>query len=273
MSVRVPAACLALALAILCPWAAAAPGAVPIAGAIWTEPASGMVFVYVPGGRFAMGCDAGDPDCVTAEMPAREVDVDGFWLGRTEVSQGEWKAVMGGTDQRYPPGREDYPAGGRTRAEVAAFLAALAEAAPNETFRLPTGAEWERACRGPEGQTWAGTNERDQVVEFGWLKRNSSDRPHPVAEKKPNGYGLYDLSGNLAEMTSDPWRQDAYRRTGTDNPRVEGEGPYWTYRGGTYLRGERELRCARRDALREDFDYPFLGFRVVREEKKEEAAK
>ena len=137
-----------------------------------------MEFVWVPGGCYRMGSNSGEDD----EQPVHEVCVDGFWLGKYEVTQAEWQRVMGNNPSHFK--------GDRNPVEIVSwddaqeFIKRL-NAKGNGTFRLPTEAEWEYAARsGGKDEKYAGGNDVDRVA---WYKSNSGGKTHPVGTKAPNG--------------------------------------------------------------------------------------
>jgi len=202
-----------LALLLLGAAPAPAPTAPP---ATLREPATGMVLVLVRGGCFAMGDVFGDGE--EEEGPVHEVCLGDFWLGRTEVTQGEWKAVMGSNPSRDPGCTDDRcPVDGVSWEDAQAFVARLdARSGGKGKYRLPTEAEWEYAARsGGRRERYAGGDDVDRVA---WYSENSGRRNHPVATKAPNGLGLHDMSGNVWEWVADWYADDAYARSARRNP-------------------------------------------------------
>ncbi|MCH9670424.1 MAG: formylglycine-generating enzyme family protein, partial [Gammaproteobacteria bacterium] len=117
---------------------------------VWKEPKTGIEFVSIPAGTYTQGCGKWASDCNPDESPVRTVKLDAFWIGRTEVTQGQWKRVMGTNPAGFPRG-DNFPVENVSRQNVNDFLEKLAALVPEEKFRLPTEAEWEYACRA-EGQ-------------------------------------------------------------------------------------------------------------------------
>ncbi|MBF0497844.1 MAG: formylglycine-generating enzyme family protein, partial [Deltaproteobacteria bacterium] len=134
--------------------------------------------------------------------------VDGFWIGKTEVTQGQWTQIMGSNPSKFKKG-DDYPVETVSWNDVKEFISKLNERKRgNYYFQLPTEAEWEYACRSRGlGERYAGGNVVDNV---GWYADNSGKSTHPVGQKQPNGLGIYDMSGNVFEWCQDIYSKDAY---------------------------------------------------------------
>ena len=145
----------------------------------------GMVFVE--GGTFQMGSNSGDDN----EKPVHTVTVSSFYMDKTEVTQAEYRKVMGKNPSRFS-GCDDCPVENVSWHDANEYAKKVGK-------RLPTEAEWEYAARGgnkSKGYNYSGSNDLDAV---GWYDNNSSGKTHPVAQKQPNELGLYDMSGNVWE--------------------------------------------------------------------------
>jgi len=186
------------------------------AGDVWKEPVTGMEFVWVSGGTYQMGCGSWAGDCRDNEKPVHEVYVDGFWMGKYEVTQGQWKHIMGNNPSYFRKGG-NYPVERVSWDDAEKFLVKLnAQKQGQYEFRLPTEAEWEYACRS------GGKNERycggDDLNELGWYAENSeSSGTHPAGTKAPNGLGLFDMSGNVGEWCDDIYSSYGYSKHQRDN--------------------------------------------------------
>ena len=199
-------------------------------GSDYTETAFGMELqmVAVHGGTFLMGAteeqQGNDPYNVDRyATPVHEVMLDGFYIGKYIVTQSQWEAVMGKIDpdqfNAYYNKGDDYPMYVNWY-DAQAFCSKLSEQT-GKKFRLPTEAEWEYAARGgrnADGTKYAGSNNIDDVA---WYVGNGFKQGQPVGQKKPNGLGLYDMSGNGSEWCSD-WYQSNYY---VDSPCVNPQGP------------------------------------------------
>jgi formylglycine-generating enzyme required for sulfatase activity len=242
----------------------------PTAGQIWKEPVTGMGFVWVPGGCYEMGCGNWTSDCYRDEKPLHEVCVDGFWMGKTEVTQGQWKQIMGDNPAEFKKG-DNYPFENAIWEEIEKFIKKLSSLTMDaHKFRLPTEAEWEYACRsGGKPEKYAGGSDLDQVA---WYSGNSDRSTHAVATKAPNGLGLFDMNGNVHEWVADVYRGWAYRKHERSNPLFREEGHTKVYRGGSWDSKLKFARCAAR-SYELAYDRPpnlnayksnDLGFRLVR---------
>ena len=262
---------------ILCPYPSLSGSGTPSAGKIWIEPATGMEFVWVPGGCYNMGCGNWTSDCFSDEKPVHEICVDGFWMGKTEVTQGQWEKVMGDNPAEFKKG-DNYPIENAFYEEMEKFMNKLSTASKDAyKFRFPTEAEWEYACRGGgKPEKYAGGSDLDQVA---WYSGNSNDSTHAVATKAPNGLGLFDMSGNVHEWCADYYRGWTYKKHQRNNPLfgvnegdLGGSSAQKVYRGGCWNSKPKFSRCAARSyELASDFlthlkaySKNDLGFRLVR---------
>ena len=223
----------------------------------------GLVMVRVDGGSFTMGCQSGrDSNCDDDERPAHRVQVRSFEIGKYEVTQGLWKAVMGNNPSRFR-GCAECPVEKVNWDEVQGFLAKL-NARTGERYRLPTEAEWEYAARGgrqSRSYEYAGS---DNASSVGWYQYNSEDKTHPVGQKSANELGLHDMSGNVREWVQDCWN-DSYQGAPADGRAWErGECRRRVVRGGSWDYGPRDLRSAYRDWVVTGYRIYYLGFRVSR---------
>jgi len=151
----------------------------------------GMEFVKIVPGEFLMGCSESDTDCDADEKPPHRVQITkGFEIGKYEVTQAQWQAVMGSNPSTIKG--DDHPVETVSKNEVHDFLARLNAVNDGYRYRLPTEAEWEYAARA--GNSTAQPASLDEVA---WYAANSDDETHPVGQKKPNAWGLYDMLGSV----------------------------------------------------------------------------
>ena len=217
--------------------------------------------VTVPGGTFAMGCTEEQSSCDDDEKPVRQVQVGSFSIGKYEVTQDLWEAVMGKNPSKFrncPRCPVEHVGWDETKM----FLKKL-NALTGERYRLPTDAEWEYAARGgpkSQGSLYVGSDDLDSVA---WYDKNSGNKVHRVGQKQPNGLGLYDMSGNVWEWVEDCWNKK-YPGPPTD-------GSAWKsrdcsrhmLRGGAWSSYPRYLRASNRYRELSSFLRYDVGFRLV----------
>ncbi|MBF0423578.1 MAG: formylglycine-generating enzyme family protein [Magnetococcales bacterium] len=229
------------------------------------EPLSGMIFVPLPGGTFLMGCGPWAEECHDEEKPVHEVRIDKFDMGRYQVTQQQWRAVMGSAppDLYFKDCGPDCPVEGISWEETQDFIARLNKRSGYGCrYRLPTEAEWEYACRsGGRLETYCGGNDVDAVA---WYQGNSGGRVHPVGQKKPNAFGLYDMSGNVWEWVNDWYGSDYYMDSPRHHPTGPATGMAQTIRGGSWINGSAALRSSFRDGAASTRSGNALGFRLAR---------
>lgn len=221
-------------------------------------------FVAVNGGCYQMGDTFGDGD--PDERPVHEVCVKDFSLGKYEVTQGQWNAVMGKKSHAEDRG-PDYPIYSVSWNMIQQFLTKLNRAS-GMVHRLPTEAEWEYAARsGGKEERWSGTNNSEDLGNFAWTYDNYGYVPHRVGQKRPNGLGLYDMSGNVAEWCQDWYDETYYQNSPKQDPRGPETGEKRVVRGGGPY-SVRDVRTSDRLSDPPDMRDGDYGFRLVREKKK-----
>jgi formylglycine-generating enzyme required for sulfatase activity len=218
-----------------------------------------MEFVLVKGGCFRMGDTFGDGD--PDEKPVHRVCVKDFYLGKYEVTQEQWARLTGVYPSRFQA--DDLPVENVSWNDVQEFLAKLRQKT-GKAFRLPTEPEWEYAARsGGKREKWAGTSSESELPEYTWYQSNSEAKTHPVGQRKPNGLGLYDMSGNVWEWCSD-WYGETYSSEGPqENPQGPTSGEKRVLRGGCWGGGPRGVRAAVRGRDVPSLRVIDLGLRLV----------
>ena len=217
--------------------------------------------VTIPAGTFMMGCttEQGE-DCDDDEKPAHSVTLRSFEINKYEVTQEEWQAVMG----KDPPklrfkACDKCPVERVSWNDIQAFLKKLNQLT-GKNYRLPTEAEWEYAARGGENYKYAGSN---TIGEVAWYDDNSGGKTHPVGKKQANGYGLFDMSGNVWEWCQDKWH-DNYNKAPDDGRAWEtGNSSFRVLRGGSWYSRAWNCRVADRDFHYPDSRLSYYGFRLA----------
>lgn len=210
------------------------------------------LMVKIPAGTFMMG----DKEWIDSQ-PIHQVHIKAFEMCKYPVTQKLWQQVMG-TNPSYFKG-EDLPVENVSWEDTQLFLEKL-KAQTGKVYRLSSEAEWEYAARGGQNFLYAGSNNIEEVA---WYEENSGNTTHPVGNKKPNGYGLYDMSGNVWEWCEDTWH-DSYNDAPTDSSAWTNiKNSYRVLRGGSWYTYTRSCRVSIRfyDRLG-NRDYKF-GFRLV----------
>lgn len=191
-----------------------------------------MEFALIKGGCFQMGDDSGSaPD---NQKPRHEVCLSDYYLGKYEVTQGQWEEVMGSNPSSYVACGKTCPVDGVTY-EMALNYIEVINKKTGKHYRLPTEAEWEFAAKdGINNERWAGTSNEAQLGEYVWYEKNSEYKPHPVGLKKPNKNGLYDMSGNIMEWCQDWYGEKYYSISPKTNPAGPLSGKERVMRGGAF---------------------------------------
>ena len=222
-----------------------------------------LEMVGLPAGQFLMGSPDSDPDARDNEKPQHQVKVNSFAIGKYPVTQAQYEAVMGTNPSRFQNNPQN-PVERVSWNDAQAFCQKLSRIT-GKTYRLPTEAEWEYACRAGTTTRYYFGDDANQLGDYAWYYGNSQGTTHPVGQKKPNAWGLYDMSGNVWEWCEDNWHDNyigaptdgsAWLKNGNDN-----RSPL---RGGSWSVDPDYCRSAfRSDSVRRGNVYGSLGFRVV----------
>lgn len=232
----------------------------------------GMEFVYIEPGTFTMGSPPSEAWRDGTENQHRVTLTRGFYMQTTETTKGQWKATMGGYPKDltiWDPCGDDCPVREVAWDEVQEFIAKLNHQEDGFNYRLPTEAEWEYAVRAGSTTQYGHGDGVDDLGEYAWYEANSDGKVHPVARKRPNAWGLYDMQGNVKEFC-----QDVYNHLPTEpvidpvevNPYRKTTSGYRVVRGGNYSAAAIHLRSASRASVNIDSTYfhsAGVGFRLV----------
>ena len=223
-----------------------------------------LEMVSLPAGQFLMGSPDSDPDARDNEKPPHQVQVNGFAIGKYPVTQAQYEAVMGTNPSRFQNNPQN-PVEKVSWNDAQAFCRKLSQIT-GKTYRLPTEAEWEYACRAGTTTRFYFGDDANQLGDYAWYYGNSQGTTHPVGQKKPNAWGLYDMSGNVWEWCEDDW-YDNYIGAPTDGSawitnNNDNDYDYRIPRGGSWYNIPNLCRSAFRN-----YNYRRLffnvGFRVV----------
>jgi formylglycine-generating enzyme required for sulfatase activity len=216
--------------------------------------------VLIPSGEFSMGCGRDKLGWVT-EQPVHPVYLDAYYMDTYEVTQKQYKDVMG-KNRSFWIG-SDLPVENVTWFEAKEYCEKVGK-------RLPTEAEWEKASKGGADHTWAGTDSKDELIGFCWIDDTGAQgMTHPVGQKKPNGYGLYDMCGNVREWVADWFDDRYYKESPLKNPLGPEKGYDRIMRGGEWDNHVYEARSCSRHTMAPDLKYGNTGFRCVRSAEEE----
>jgi eukaryotic-like serine/threonine-protein kinase len=250
----------------------------------------GMEFGLVPAGTFMMGSSDADVQRVfeqskrvytdgelsfASEKPQHQVTIrEGFYMGRYEVTQAEWQQVMGRNPSDFK-NCDQCPVENVSWKEAQEFIRKLSAQNDGYTYRLPTESEWEYACRAGTTGDYAGSldamawyydNAGDAPLSGVWdfeKAKANNNRTHPVGQKQPNGWGLYDMYGNVAEWCEDIWH-DSYSGAPIDGSAwLSGEDSFRMIRGGSWANHAVLLRSANRGITPPGYRHNGNGFRLV----------
>ncbi len=203
----------------------------------------GMKFVYIPPGTFMMGSPPSESGRYSDETRHKVTLTKGFYMQTTEVTQGQWKAVMGKNPSYFGSYGDNCPVEDVSWYEAQEFIKKLNKRDRSHTYHLPTEAQWEYAARAVTTGRFAGTG---NLYEMGWYYSNSSGNgTHKVGTKKPNQWGLYDMHGNVWEWCED-WK-GSYPSGHVTDPSGPDRGSGRVFRGGGWYSYTRYCRSANRD--------------------------
>jgi len=228
----------------------------------------GMEFSFVPKGHFRMGSPEGEEGRSNDETLHWVELTEDYWMQRTEVTRGQWFAVMGYYPKVCGPVIEinNYPVTCVKRSEIERFITKLNQSVKGEGYKysLPTEAQWEYAARAYTETTYSVEGVLDS---FAWYRENSKNRLHPVAQLKANNFGLYDVHGNASEWVADKYgvySEAKYYQDAVQNPQGSEDSDWGIVRGGANYHNEFGCRLANRDEFLLNAIDSNFGFRLLR---------
>jgi len=219
-----------------------------------------MKLVLVPAGKFTMGGPASEKDSAN-EGPQHEVTISKpFYMGATEVTQAQYEAIMGKNPGSFKGPQN--PVESVSWNDAVEFCKALSKKT-GKTVTLPTEAQWEYACRAGSKTRFCYGDDPDNTTigDYAWYSANSESKTHPVGQKKPNDWGLYDMHGNVWEWCSD-WFTDSYAKASNVDPTGPDSGKAPVVRGGGCINNPLYCRSSFRYGMNPDFRDFAIGFRV-----------
>jgi len=229
----------------------------------------GMNFVLIPAGSFMMGSPPDEPGRGDDERQHRVTLTKAFYMGVTEVTQRQWQQIMGKNPSHFQDCGADCPVESVSWNDCQQFVQRLNQLEGGHRYRLPTEAEWEYACRAGNITAFAngsitetGCSYDANLDVMGWYHGNSGKQPHPVAQRKSNAFGLYDMHGNIWE-----WCQDwygIYPSGHVSDPTGPLSGSYRVLRGGGWHEDVEGCRSAIRLGCSPGSRSGTLGFRLAR---------
>jgi formylglycine-generating enzyme required for sulfatase activity len=217
-----------------------------------------LEMIYLKGGEFMMGSNEFD-----WAKPPHRVKVSPFFIGRYPVTQAQWKAVMGDNPSRFQG--DDLPVENVSWDDAVKFCEAVSKLT-GETYRLPTEAEWEYACRARSTTKYSFGDDEKLLGEYAWYYENSGGKTHPVGQKKPNAWGLCDMPGNVWEWCQDDWH-NSYNSAPVDGSAwvdVSRRASFRIVRGGGWYFRAVLCRSAYRGRYSPGHRDHNLGLRLVR---------
>ena len=231
-----------------------------------------MEFVWIEPGTFRMGSPSSESGRNRSEGPVHEVEIStGFYLGKYEVTQGQWEAVMGTTPwsgESYVRSNPSHPSVYISWNDVQRFVDNLNDAAGSAVYRLPTEAEWEYACRAGTQTRWSFGDDESELTDYAWYGDNAWDvgkeYAQAVGTKLPNAWGLYDMHGNVWEWVQDRYGWDYYNSSPRVDPLGPSSGSARVWRGGSFGNSAQDGRSAYRYGGSPDVRSAGIGVRLVR---------
>jgi formylglycine-generating enzyme required for sulfatase activity len=228
---------------------------------LWTESFSGMEFIWVDGGCYKAGSPNREDGRDSDESPVHTACLSAFWMGKHEVTQGQWQTIMQSNPSKFRKGN-DYPVERVDFAAVTRLTTKLNKLHEGEAlFRLPTESEWEFVCR--ERGLRNVFPSREDLKKTGWYRNNSRQSTQIIGTRMPNSLGFHDIGGNVWEWVQDTYDRNAYSKIKQNNPSYKGEALSNVIRGGSFKEPSSALRCANRGFNKFSNKRDDVGVRLV----------
>jgi len=222
---------------------------------------TGMNFAYIRPGSFMMGSPVNESGRYDDEKQHRVTLTKGFYIQVTEVTQGQWKAIMGNNPSYFSDCGDNCPVEKVSWNDAQTFISKLNRKEGGSRYRLPTEAEWEYAARAGSTTRFCFGKNKYGLPEYAWYDSRSGRKTHPVAQKQSNAWGLYDMHGNVWEWCQD-WSGD-YPSDSVTDPTGPSSGSLRVSRGGSWHHRRRHCRSASRGGSRPAYRGNILGFRLA----------
>jgi formylglycine-generating enzyme required for sulfatase activity len=230
----------------------------PTPGQLRANPKDGLNYVWIPAGSFAMGCSPGDDDCVNDERPLHQVTLTkGFWIGQTAATVAAYRRFAKSTGAHMPAAPDfnaawknpDMPIVNVSWDDATAYCGWAGA-------RLPTEAEWEYAARAGSSKARYGA-----LDEIAWDLNNSDKRTHEVGQKRANGFGLFDMLGNVWQWVNDWFEPNYYQNSPGQDPTGPASGHFRGLRGGSCFFAPKFIRASTRHKGPPSLSHTGIGFR------------
>jgi formylglycine-generating enzyme required for sulfatase activity len=223
-----------------------------------------MEFVLIPAGEFDMGSQSSEVGRYDDEGPVHHVTIsEDFYMSKYEVTQKQWREVMGSAPSYFKG--DDLPVEQISWDDVQDFIRELNKKENTDIYRLPTEAEWEYAARAGTITRYSFGDDGSDLGDYAWYIGNSAEKTHPVGQRKPNSWGLYDMHGNVYEWVQDKWHSSYEGAPADGSAWEDGSGAFRVFRGGSWGRNAEFCRSAVRDGSVPGFRADILGFRLLKE--------
>jgi len=220
-----------------------------------------LEMVWIPAGTFEMGSPSSEEGRFNNQSPVHTVELDGFWMGKFEVTQAQWQSFMNNNPSYFKG--DNLPVEQVSWDDAMEFCEKLSDKT-GKKYTLPTEAQWEYACRAGSKSRFCFGDSDSSLGDYAWYSANSYFWTHPVGQKNPNAWGLYDMYGNVFEWCLDYYDENYYSKSPSKNPVNMNSSSYRVLRGGSSFNNPEYCRSAYRGLGKPDYRNLSFGFRVVR---------